>query len=256
MQILQHFDKSKTSDFIIYRLKDKEWDVFVNKLTDDFRLCYISDNKLTDRASKASLTESEFLEKYVVPNAPTIKSGDFGELLSFFTVRENFEKKGIILFGPTKWRWKDNKDKPAPGVDSVLFHIVNPKKFTDKDLLVTIESKMKAVKSSKHRIQKAIDDATRDKLSRLSKTLNWLEEKYAKQGKEEARKMVQRFNDPATNGNFQKQYKAVAILDSILETGETALAVNNPHGIIVIVFSIKELQRAYEETRTNIINSV
>lgn len=255
MKILQHFDKSKTSDFVIYRLKENEWDAFVNKLPGDFRLCYISDNKLNDRATKASLTASDFLEKYVVPSEPIIKSGDFGELLSFFAVRENFEKKGIILIAPRKWRWKDNKDLAAPGVDSVLFHIVNPKKFTDKDLLVTIESKMKAVKSNKHRIQKAIDDASKDKLSRLSKTLNWLEEKYAKLGKEEQRKMVQRFNDPATHGNFQKQHKAIVILDSALEAGETALSVINPHGIIAIVFSIKELQRAYEETRTNIINS-
>lgn len=256
MQILQHFNKSKTSDFIIYHLKEKEWDTFIKKLTDDFRLCYISDAKLTKRAAKASLTESAFLEKYVVPNEPTILSGDFGELLSFFAVLERFEKKGIILLDPRKWRWKDNKDKPAPGVDSVLFHIANPKIYTDNDSLVTIESKMKAVKSKKHRIQKAIDDASKDKLSRLSKTLIWLEEKYAKQGKEESRKMVQRFNDPATHGNYQKQHKAITILDSTLEAGETALPVNNPQGIIAIVFSIQELIRAYTETRTNIINSV
>jgi len=256
MKILQHFDKSKTSDFIIYSLKENEWDAFVNKLPGDFRLCYISDNKLNDRATKASLTASDFLEKYVVPSEPTIKSGDFGELLSFFAVRENFEKKGIILIAPRKWRWKDNKDLAAPGVDSVLFHIVNPKKLTDKDLLVTIESKMKAVKSKKHRIQEAIDHASKDKLSRLSKTLIWFEEKYAKLGKEKPRKMVQRFNDPATYGNFRKQHKAIVILDSTLEAGETALSVVNAHGIIAIVFSIKELKRAYEETRTNIINSI
>jgi hypothetical protein len=68
--------------------------------------------------------------------------------------------------------------------------------------------------------------------------------------------MVQRFNDPATHGNFQKQHKAIAILDSTLEAGETSLAVTNPQGVVAIVFSIQELKRAYEETRTNIINSV
>lgn len=256
MEILQHFNKSKTGDFIIYRLKEKEWDTFIKSLTDDFRLCYISDKNLKDLAAKSSLTASEFLEKYVIPNEPPIKSGDFGEIFSFVVVRENFEKKRIFFLSPRKWRWKDNKDKPAPGTDSVLFHVMNPKKFSDKDLLVTIESKMKAVHSNNHRIQKAIDDASKDKLSRLSKTLNWLEEKYAKQGKVGPRKIVQRFNDPATHGNYQKQYKAIAILDRTLEAGETAKAVTNPHGIVVIVFSIQELKKAYEDTRTNIINSV
>lgn len=256
MKILQHFDKTKTSDFIIYRLKNGEWDDFINKLPNDFRLCYISDNELTDLAKKASLDANTYLENYIVPNDPTIKSGDFGEILSFYAVRENFEKKGIILIAPRKWRWKDSKDKPAPGVDSILFHIVNPKMFSNKDMVVTIESKMKAAKSSKHRIQNAIDDASKDKLSRLSKTLIWLEEKYAKQGMVEPRKMMQRFNDPATHGDFQKQHKAITILDSLLEAGETSLPVSNPHGIVAIVFSIKELKRAYEETRTNIINSI
>ncbi len=65
---------------------------------------------------------------------------------------------------------------------AILFHRFDSKKPLPKDLLISIESKMKAVKSSDHRIQAAIDGATQDKKSRMAKTLIWLEEKYAKEG--------------------------------------------------------------------------
>jgi len=256
MQLLQHFDKVNTANHIIYRLKVPEWNQFVGKLADDFRLCYISNKTLNDRADKAGITATKFLEKYVIPDDPIIKSGDFGELLCYFIVKEHFENKGILLIAPRKWRWKDNRNKPAPGVDAIMFHIANKSKFTNKDLLVTIESKMKAVNSSRHRIQDAIDGARIDKLSRLAKTLSWLEEKYAKLGKEKARALTERFKDPATHGKYQKVHKGIAILDCTLEAAETAKAVNNTQGITVIVLSIKELQKAYEDSRMNIITSV
>jgi len=255
MQILKHFTRTNTPNLIIYRLHDSEWNLFVEKLTNKFRLCYISNDKLLARAADARISPSKFLEKYVLPDEPSIQSGDFGELLSLFAIKENYKNKGLILNAPLKWRWKDNRNKPAPCSDSILFYIADDKKYTEKDLVVTIEAKMKAVKSNKHRIQDAIDGATNDKLSRLSKTLIWLEERYAKKGLIKKREMIERFKDPATYGSFQKQYKAIAIIDKFLETDETSKAVKNNQDIIVIVFSIKELKKAYEETRMNIIRS-
>lgn len=256
MQILQHFDRCNRSKFILYRLKDTEWNQFINKLATEFRLCYISDNNLNNLSVTAGITKSEFLQRYIIPDVPTIKSGDFGELFSYFSVKEHFGTKGILLTAPRKWRWKDSRNKPAPGTDAILFHIANKNKFTNKDLVVTIESKMKAVHSKKNRIQEAIDGARKDKISRLANTLNWLEEKYARMGREKDRALVERFKDPATFGNFQKVYKAISILDSTLEATETAKTVKNTKGITVLVFSIKDLQKAYEDSRMNIITSV
>jgi hypothetical protein len=254
MKILEHFDRVAQNGFIIYRLKDAELTTFLNKLTTDFRVSYISDSKLQKLAIDNSISAKDFLEKYVLPDDGKIKSGDFGEMLSYFAVIENFENKGILLLGPRKWRWKD-RNKAAQYTDSILFHISNPKKFSKKDLLVTIESKMKAVKSNKHRIQDAIDGATDDKLSRMAKTLIWLEEKYARLGKPKQRIIAERFKDPATHGSFDTKHKAIAIMDKDFETEEISKAAINTHGVTVIVFSIKELQKAYEQTRVNVIQS-
>lgn len=256
MNILQHFDRSNTASHILYRIKNGEWSQFIAKLPEEYRKCYITDKAL-DRLSKVrKISKSEFLEKYILPDEPIIKSGDFGEILCFHAVIENFENKGLVLFAPKKWRWKDNRNKAAPGADAIFFHIANPKKSSKKDVLVTIESKMKAINSRKHRIQDAIDGATTDKLTRMAKTLSWLEEKYAKQGAEGKRQLVERFKDPATFGDYQKQYKAIAIMDSNFEADETGKVANNAQGVTVIVFSIDELKKAYEDTRTNILKSV
>ena len=255
MGLLEHFDKSTINGFTLYNLKDSERKDFLDKLTDDLRVCYISDKKLSANSAKLGISKNEFIEKYILPYNPTIKSGDFGEMLSFHSVIENFKNKGFIFSGPMKWRWKD-KEKAAQYADAILFHIADYTKPTQDDHLVTIESKMKSVKSSKHRIQDAIDGATDDKLSRLAKTLNWLEEKYAKKGNLKQVELSKRFKDPVLYGTYNKTHKAIAVIDNTFETEELSKAVNNPENVVVIVFSMKDLKKIYEEAHENIKKSV
>ena len=256
MNVLEHFDRINTANHILYRLKEGEWGNLIGKLHVDFRKCYITDKALDELSKERGITKSDFLLKYIIPDEPVIKSGDFGEMLCYHVLIENFEDKGLLLFAPKKWRWKDNRNVAAPGADAIFFHVSNPKKPTKKDILVTVESKMKAVKSKKHRIQDAIEGATKDKKTRMAKTLSWLEEKYARHGAEEKRKLIERFKDPASFGDFQKQFKAIALMDSDFEADETGKPITNTENVTVIVFSIDELQKAYENTRVNIINSV
>jgi len=145
MEIIKHFDRTNTADYIIYHLKIKEWSDFVNKFKDEMRLCYIANNELHRLCTKGNISASEFLEKYILPDEPTVMSGDFGELFSYFVVIENFGNKGFTLFAPRKWRWKDDRNKPAPGSDAVMFHIANPEKYSPQDFVISVESKMKSV---------------------------------------------------------------------------------------------------------------
>lgn len=255
MEILKHFERENTEKYILYRLRKDEWPNFMEKLPTEFRLCYITDKLLEESCEKGGFSKSEFLEKYILPDEPVIKSGDFGEILCFHSAIENFKNKGKVLFAPKKWQWKDSRNKAAPGADSILFHLANNQPSTE-DIVITIESKMKAVKSKAHRVQDAIDGANLDKLSRMAKTLSWLEEKYARQGQNGNRKLVARFKDPALYGDYQKQYKAVAIIDSIFEASEISKEIKNEYNVSVIVFSIDELKKTYENTRSNILKSI
>jgi hypothetical protein len=255
LDILKHFDKSTINGITLYNLKNSEWQIFLDKLPDGFRSCYVSDKKLTANSAILGISKKEFIEKYILPDNPTIKSGDFGEILCYHTVIENFKSKGFTFSGPMKWRWKD-KEKAAQYADAILYHIADDTKPTANDHLVSIESKMKSVKSNKHRIQDAVDGATDDKLSRLAKTLNWLEEKNAKKGNLKQVELAKRFKDPVFYGAYTKTHKAIAIIDNTFETEELSKTINNPENVVIIVFSMKDLKNIYEETHANIIKSV
>lgn len=255
LDILKHFDKSAVNGFTLYKLKDSEWQDFLDKLPNDFRVCYVSDKKLNKLSTILGITQKDFLEQYILPEKGNIKSGDFGEIFSYYVVLENFRNKGLTFFGPMKWRWKD-KEKAAQYADAILFHIADDTKYTKDDQLVTIESKMKAANPSGHRIQDAIDGAKEDKLTRMVKTLNWLEEKYAKKGKIDEVELTKRFKDPVLYGTYKKIHKAIAIIDNTFEKDELTKTINNPENIVVIVFSMKDLKKIYEETLENIKKSV
>ncbi|RPD51083.1 Hachiman antiphage defense system protein HamA [Paracnuella aquatica] len=253
MRILDHFVRKNEKDFVFYKLKEKELETFINKLTQNFRLCYISDEELTHKCKANGMTTAEFLESYVLPDDGKIKSGDFGEMFCHYAVVDNWGRKGKLFTGPLKWRWKD-RNKPMQYADSIMFYMPD-KRASSEDMLLTIESKMKATKSTQHRIQDAIDGATLDKLSRISKTLEWLEEKYARLGLIKERNLVRRYKDPASYGNFNIVNKAIAVVDCECETGEIDKAFENKESVSVIVFSMKDLKSIYERTRVNIINS-
>ncbi len=251
MEILKHFERTDFEDIRIYRLNDDGHDNLINELTEDFRLSYISDNKLEELSEENKMSKSEFIERYIIPDIGRIKSGDFGEIFSFHSVIEYYRNKGIELKGPFKWMWKD-RNKPAQYSDAILFH-TNKK---GNDFLISIESKMKATASKKHRIQQAIDGAENDRLSRLSKTLFWLEEKHAREGDVANRKLAERFGNPSKHGLYERIHKAITILDSSFENEEIEQEIVKDDKIIVIVFSFHELKQAYELTRQNIIDSV
>jgi hypothetical protein len=256
MSILNHFARTNSTSYILYQLKKGEIDKVTEKMIKPARLCYISNSDLAKLCGNRGITASEFLEKYVCPDVPSIVSGDFGEIFSFLVVIENFANKGFVLFAPRKWRWKDDRNRAALGSDAVLFHITDDKKPSNKDFVVSIESKMKAVKSNEHRIQTAIDHAAKDKLTRLTKSINWLEEKHARNGSEVERKKIERFKDPSTHGSFQKHHKAIAIVDNTFEAEEITPALNNPNGVTALIFSIDNLKIAYENLRVKVINSI
>lgn len=236
MEILKYFEKIDNKDIYIYRLKEGAINDFILELTDNFRLCYISDEELEDISSKNEMKKSDFLKQFVLPDKGNIKSGDFGEIFSFHTVIEHFRNKGIKLIGPYKWMWKD-RNKAAQYSDALLFG-----NNGTNDLIVTIESKMKATPSDEHRIQDAIDGSVDDKLTRMSKTLFWLQEKYARLGDVNNRKLAERYAYPSKYGAYDKVYKAIAIVDTDFEKQESDKEFTNNDDIIVLLFSINELK--------------
>ncbi len=139
MELLKHFEEG-SKNYIMLSLKDNEWDEFIAKLPIPYKDCYIPDSELQQRIKTfASSKEKELSE--ILPSEGKIKSGDFGEILSYFLFKEKYKKRSVD--GPKKWRWKEEKNVAAPYTDVILFSIKNAKPSKD-DLLISVESKMKA----------------------------------------------------------------------------------------------------------------
>lgn len=262
MELLKHFEEG-SKDFVLLSLKDKEWDEFIGKLPIPYKDCYIPDKELEQRIRSFSSTKEKELSE-ILPSIGNIQSGDFGEILSYFLFKERFKKRNVD--GPKKWRWKQERNVAAPYTDVILFSIKKTGKPSKDDLLISVESKMKATASSSyHPIEKAIEGAERDSVSRIANSLSWLRKKYKDESLKENAPVsklkelvdsIERFIKSETVGEYSKQIKAVAFVDKTFFKDEVEKTVTIPaiHGATfeVVVVSIKDLQKAYENVFTQI----
>jgi len=256
MDILRFFSYNKEKPFHIYRLNDFDVESLLGSITKDFRQCYITNEDLIKLAKKNGISKKQLLESYILPDKGNIKSGDFGEMISYFFIEEHYADKGYLLFCPRKWLWKDDRNKASPYSDAVGFYRDDEMNPSKNDFIVCVESKMKATKSKKHRIQEAVDGANIDRLTRLGKTLGWLKEKYVKDCNKEKSEYIKRYTDPVGNGTYKKIFKAFTILDKEFEKYEFSLPIKDNDGIAIIVIAIKNLKDVYEANLKRIIESV
>lgn len=256
MNLYKSFSRTKEDDYFLHKLKDNEWDNVKTFLKSNALSCYLDEDKLSDIENIKDHTEKkDFLRKYIFPSKGNIKSGDFGEILSYFFIVERHKKlkDKIVLKGPKKWIWKDDNNKAAPGADVLLYSIKNSSKPSTKDIVITIESKMSATKAPKSRIQDAIDGAEDDRISRLTKTLVWLERKYALAGNTSKMQEIKRFQDPVTL-RYRKKHYAIAIINEKFLDDQLSKDFEKKENIIIYVISIEKLKEMYEEFFLESIN--
>jgi hypothetical protein len=256
MELLKHF-KEEHKDFVLLYLKDDEWEEFLYKLPIEYRKSYITDSDLERRVKNFSTSPQIELSE-ILPTEGNIKSGDFGEILTYFLLTERHKNQNVN--GPRKWRWKQEKNVPAPYTDVILFSIKSGKPSIN-DLLISAESKMKStINKDYHPIQNAIDGAEKDYVSRIANSLSWLRKKHKDESLKEGAPVerlksyvdsIERFIKSETLGEYTKQLKAVAFVDKSFLTNEIMKEVSLPSvtGILleVIVVSIKDLKTAYEK---------
>lgn len=262
MEILKYF-KESNSTYICFELNEADWDEFVKMLPPEYRISYITDADLENRIKTfGSTKEKEWGE--ILPTEGSIKSGDFGEILAYLFFKERHKDKKVD--GPRKWHWKQEKNVAAPYTDVILFSIKDKDKPSKDDLLISVESKMKATPSKEyHPIQAAIDGAEKDYVSRIANSLSWLRKKYKDESlKEGADKehlkglvaMIERFIKSETIGEYDKKIKAIAFIDKDLYDDEVKKATTIPttKGLNLNVFavSIKALKNVYENVFTEI----
>src|SRR5690554_3326675 len=184
-------------------------DVLVSEMTN----CYASAEHLKELAEEYEQTTGDVLKDLFLPQKPHIKSGDFGEMLTFLLYCD--VEASPHLLAPRKWRWKADSNRAAPHSDVVLlFHDIDAGPAED-DKIICAEVKAKATADKRYApIQKAITGAENDRTTRLAKTLGWMRKRYRRERQTEAAKVIERFINALDVGTYVKDFRAVAVVDS------------------------------------------
>lgn len=257
--ILAHFDETINANGItIFKLREAERDAFFAKLPQPFRCLYLTDLDLDWRVQEfGSNRIDEIREK--IPDDPIFMSGEFSEILCYYLVPEKYLPDSRLR--PPKWKWKEAKNIPAHFTDVILFHQIDSHNPDPNDSVISVESKARASRPLKTEssLQKAIDDATKDSVSRLAESFFHLKTRYKDDKNVEAVRQLERFMDSVKFPTFLKHFKAIATVDDAF--GDTHL--NNvifiPDNIKdsfeVILIRIADLKGAYENTYAQILKT-
>ena len=208
------------------------------------RRCYVADGRLTERATANALSESDVLRTYL-PDPGATMAGDFGEILVYCYLA--CKAAPLCIFGPKKWRLKQDRTKPAPYSDVIHFSVPSWPNPSKEDVLYCSEVKTKSTLGTFSPIEAAIQDCQKDRTSRLSKTLVWLKERAIRDGLGSTQiAHLERFIDAIDYPPYQKKFYAVAIICDSLLAQELVKAPTSRHTeYSLIVISVPNLRETY-----------
>jgi len=263
MDLIQHFEEEIDGNLIILSLKNSEWNNFLLKLPLECRRCFIEDTDLAELIKNFSWChETEMSE--ILPDDPSIKSWDFWEIITYFLFKEIYKRNSVDW--PKKWQLKESKNVAAPYSDVILYSIKDMNNYSEDDLLISIESKMKATANrSRHPIQLAIDWAKKDHITRRANSLAWLKKVYKTEASkwiEQSKyinlvKQVERFINSEEFGEYSKVAHAIALVEQSFLPDEKVKVINIPSELgvefkvhLVWIENIKEMyEKLYSEIK-------
>lgn len=255
MPVYSSFKQGSTDDVTTFVLKKGARKNLNQFLINNGLECYLTNDQLEDikQISDKKKQQQEIMDIYL-PQKGSTKSGDFGEILSFFFIIQEKNDDNVTIMAPKKWIWKEDKDRPTPHSDAILFVQENPNVASPEDIVVTIESKMAATKpqKEKNRVKDAIEGALDDNVTRMAKTICWLYSRYGKDRDTKNKQYINRFRTPVDNP-YKKECYAIAIIDSDFFEDQ----VSNAEGcneVKVYAMSIPKLKLMYEKFFKEISN--
>lgn len=242
--VLTWFPHEQETPFVLVRVDQRVAQTWVNILKIAVRRCYITDSLLESRASALSTSGAEIVAARL-PDPGSTMSGDFGEILVYLYQAARVHPD--VAIGPKKWRLKQDRTKPAPHSDVIHFVLPSWPSPSVQDVLLCSEVKTKATNGASTPIKSAIEDSTKDRTSRLARTLVWLKERALTEDLGDVTVAhLDRFINATDHPPATKRYYAVAVICSSLVDGELSSAPTDPPtGCSVVVMSVPQLQQTY-----------
>lgn len=207
---VQWFPKEPGKPYALVKVPLNVSAAWPDQLATAFRRAYISDQKLDEMAALRQRPRKDVLAAQL-PDAGSVMAGDFGEILVY--LYQGSSKTPENLSGQKKWRLKETRTHAAPYSDVVHLYLPHWPNPSADDQVLCSEVKVKATKSKADPIADARRDSKKDQLSRLTKTLVWLQERAFTNAEIDINQ-VERFLDATDHPAYGKKFHAVAVVDS------------------------------------------
>lgn len=208
--------------------------------------CYVSQNDLKISMNGTGLSFSEVIQSKF-PDKGSVMAGDFGEILTLFYLSSGLDERARKI---KKWRFKQDRRKPAPHSDVIILCMENDNGASRNDYVICAEAKVKSTSSTTSPIENSIGGYESDKTGRLARTLLWLKEKAIDKGDGNFLSFMKRFTEEHLSVEFYKYYRAVAVIDCNLLDEELLKSIDIPaqnDEFKVIVIGIEDLKEFYQD---------
>jgi len=180
-----------------------------------FREHYCPDNIIDTLRSGTGLTRKQYLEQIIFPDrttapGPSIRSGDFGELLvadylefalGYWVPRARMDSKAV-------------RNESVKGCDVIGFRIVNANMDSPTDEMVVYECKASLTTTTEiNRLQVAVDDSAKDFL-RKAEALNFLKRRLIEK-QDQMYLRVERFQNSEDRPYLETNGAAAILSDAV-----------------------------------------
>lgn len=200
----------------IWKLNYSDDQAILSAWASHFRNHYCLDSEIDSLRSGTGKSRAEFLIDIIFPDAsippgPSIRSGDFGEILTMDFLRY------VLNYNVPRTRYseKNTRNESIRGCDIIGYKIINEGKYSSNDELVIFEVKTKLTEIPKQSLlQEAINDSNKD-IIRKTETLNAEKRRLLKRKKTSEALAIERFQNHPDHPYLEIN-GAVAILSTSL----------------------------------------
>jgi hypothetical protein len=230
--------------YLLVKAKAEDAEKWAELLGEPARRCYISDSMIAERAAATGVLGSE-IARAKLPDAGSVMSGDFGEILTAFYLAAN--SLPTITIDPLRWRFKAQRTKAAPGSDIVQLLLPSWPHASTDDRVICAEVKAKATTGAFDPIRKAGEGSKEDRAGRLANTLVWLRDKALTDGSDTVTTdQLDRFINLIDHPPITPDFRAVAVIDASMVDDEVAKGtMPRPEQCAMVVISVPELKKHY-----------
>jgi hypothetical protein len=230
--------------FLLISVPEAHANLWTTNMFHAVRRCYITDGEVASSSKTQGLPQKEIIGSKL-PDAGSVMSGDFGEILAYIFHAARAHPK--LLIGPKKWRLKQDRRKPAPHSDVLHFFLPDWPNATSDDSLYCSEVKAKATSSNSTPVTSAISDSAKDRTSRLARTLVWLRERALTQNFGAIQRAhIERFINATDYPAATRHFFAIAVICSSEAADELKIAAQaTPTDSTLVVILVPHLKAIY-----------